>query len=450
MMALVFLDALFLLGLFYIFTFVRQMGLGVPERFWPTLLLPLGWVIVVLPLVGGYSLDTNMRGLNYAGEHLIAVIVSFFLTIISIYSFTFEPAYQFSRSVLPLSFFTFFFLSLSYRRAIYSWLNPYQEKRFFLILGAGNMAREVFLDCIDSGIKQTFRVLDSSNRNVGGRLCGPESPVIEGQPITQFESLNGLHDAVIIADDRRKLNHELVESLINCHFNGTPILSVEKFYENYLNRIPSAFVHPQLLLREGFDFPRNPVFENIKRFIDILFSTAALGLSSPLFIFIPLLIRLESQGPVFFRQERTGKNNASFHLIKFRTMVTDSANGPVCTEKSDPRITRVGKWLRTLHLDELPQLWNVLMGQMSMIGPRPEQTRLTRIYERQFFCYRFRHLVKPGITGWAQVNYAYGEDLNDALKKFEYDLYYIRHFSFMMDATIVLKTASQIVMGRGR
>jgi exopolysaccharide biosynthesis polyprenyl glycosylphosphotransferase len=441
-------DLLFLCDLFYIFALIRFKSEG---SLWPVLFIPLVITLIVNSLINGYSLKTNMRSFNYAIEHVIAGLAALFFTIISVYAFQIKPAYLFGRGVLPLSYFTFIGVSLFYRRWIYSFLHKQQKQRYLIILGTGRLAKDVYLECLHSGINQKIRVLDVTHSKVGQTLCGVNSPVIEGVPGKQFESLHDTHDAIIFAEDRRKMKKEFVEKLIKCHFNGVPIISVEKFYEDYLQRIPSSLVNPQLLLGAGFDFPRNPVFEKFKRFIDIVLALFGLVLTSPCFVLIPLLLRWEDpDGPVVFKQLRTGKNNVPFNCYKFRTMTTSQKNSPVCTKKSDSRITKVGKWLRYSHLDELPQLWNVLNGDMSMIGPRPEQVKLTQVYEKQFFCYRFRHLARPGITGWAQVNYKYGEDLKDAIKKFEYDLYYFRNFSFKLDATIVLKTLTNITLGSGR
>src|SRR5213075_2641111 len=167
---------------------------------------------------------------------------------------------------------------------------------------------------------------------------------------------------------------------------------------------------------------------------------------------VALIVRVGSGRPVLFSQSRVGRENSIFTIHKFRTMV--SRDGPnlddIYTREGDPRITRVGRWLRKLRLDEVPQLWNVLRGDMSLIGPRAEWDQLVARYEKEIPCYHFRHLVKPGITGWAQVNYPYGANIDDTMRKLEYDLYYIRHFSFRLDATIVLKTIHIMLFGKGR
>jgi lipopolysaccharide/colanic/teichoic acid biosynthesis glycosyltransferase len=195
---------------------------------------------------------------------------------------------------------------------------------------------------------------------------------------------------------------------------------------------------------------REPVFERLKRLADISLSLFGLVVAAPLIALAALAIWSEDRGPVFFCQNRVGRNRVAFPLVKLRSMRSDGGDGALYTQPGDARITRVGRFLRASRLDELPQLWNVLRGDMSLIGPRAEWDRLVERYEREIPCYHFRHLVKPGVTGWAQVNYPYGANLEDTIRKLEYDLYYIRHYSFLLDAAIVLKTIHIMLFGKGR
>ena len=179
-------------------------------------------------------------------------------------------------------------------------------------------------------------------------------------------------------------------------------------------------------------------------------SLIGLTLFAPIIAVAAAAIWIEDRGPIFFRQTRIGKNRVPFKILKLRSMSTRAEEGPKYTQQADPRVTRVGNFLRASRIDELPQVWNVLKGEMSLIGPRAEWDRLVEEYEREIPCYHFRHLVKPGITGWAQVNYPYGANLEDTRRKLEFDLYYIRHFSFLLDASIVLKTVHVMLFGKGR
>ena len=171
-------------------------------------------------------------------------------------------------------------------------------------------------------------------------------------------------------------------------------------------------------------------------------------------IIAALLIKFTDGGSVLFRQTRIGQNRQPFTILKLRSMqeatVAASEGDQRYTQESDPRITKIGHLLRKTRLDEVPQLWNVIKGDMSLIGPRAEWDKLVEDYQEKIPCYHFRHLVRPGVTGWAQINYPYGANLNDTLRKLEYDLYYIRHFSFVMDAAIVLRTIHLMLFGKGR
>jgi lipopolysaccharide/colanic/teichoic acid biosynthesis glycosyltransferase len=172
----------------------------------------------------------------------------------------------------------------------------------------------------------------------------------------------------------------------------------------------------------------------------------------PIFALAAALVWLESGCPVLYRQVRVGRGGKEFTVVKLRTMIVraDEEAGEIYTRRGDPRITRVGRWLRKLRLDELPQLWNVFQGEMSLIGPRAEWVKCAERYENQIPFYHFRHLVKPGITGWAQVNYPYGESEQDAIEKLKYDLYYIRNYSLKLDAMIVLKTIHVMLFSKGQ
>ena len=422
-----------------------------------------GWILAIIGLmtfgslhiIDGYSSKRDMLSLDYSSEHVLALISAGLISIFAFYMFAISPVKEVGRAILPLTLLAFTPISLVYRRWMTRWLSKNIHQRKFLILGSGPLAQSVYLDSkYSTRIRQRFEAIDILSERVGQSLNGVGSPVVEGNPLKKLESLNGNYDGIIFAMDRRGMDKELTEKLIESHFGHVPILSIEKFYEEYFRRVPASIVHPQTLLGPGFEFARHPVFENVKRMVDLTIASIVTVLTSPILLVLPFLIRMDSKGPAIFSQERTGKNNKPFKVYKFRTMcVQDETKvkaGQECTAKNDSRITPFGKFLRAAHLDELPQLWNVLAGDMSIIGPRPEQHKLTRVYESQFPCYRYRHLVKPGITGWSQVNINYGMNFEDAVKKFEFDLYYLKHYSFKLDAAILMKTAHQMVFGQGR
>jgi exopolysaccharide biosynthesis polyprenyl glycosylphosphotransferase len=183
------------------------------------------------------------------------------------------------------------------------------------------------------------------------------------------------------------------------------------------------------------------------------FALASTGLliTAPVILITAIAIKLDSRGPVFFKQERIGENGRIFKVYKFRSMRTDAElnSGPVWAQEDDPRITRVGRIIRNLRIDEIPQMWNVLKGDMSFVGPRPERPHFVNELRKSVPYYDQRHTVKPGITGWAQVLYPYGASEDDALQKLKYDLYYVKHMSVVMDLLIVVKTIKIVLFGRG-
>jgi lipopolysaccharide/colanic/teichoic acid biosynthesis glycosyltransferase len=294
-----------------------------------------------------------------------------------------------------------------------------------------------------------FVATDATSRESISPLVGLEMHAVS-QLTPLLDQYAGRIEAVVLYETSRELPSIVAEKLRELHFAGTSTYTLELFHEVYWRKIPLYRLNQMWLFQEGFQIARDPVFERLKRLSDIVLSLLGLVLSSPLLLLCAAAVWLEDRGPVFYLQTRVGKNRAAFQIYKFRTMRPGAAQGDLYTRPNDHRITRVGRLLRAMRFDEFPQLWNVLRGDMSLIGPRAEWIQLVERYEREIPCYDFRHLVKPGITGWAQVNYPYGANLDDTLRKLEYDLYYIRYFSFTLDASIVLKTIHIMLFGKGR
>jgi exopolysaccharide biosynthesis polyprenyl glycosylphosphotransferase len=189
----------------------------------------------------------------------------------------------------------------------------------------------------------------------------------------------------------------------------------------------------------------------MKRILDVAVSLLVLILGLPVWLLVAIIIRLESPGPALYKQERVGKDGERFNMIKFRSMREDAEKaGPQWAHKKDPRVTRVGKWLRKLHIDEVPQMVNVLNGHMSLVGPRPERPMFVESLSKEIPLYTRRLKVRPGVTGWAQVKHQYDETIEDVRKKVQYDLYYIENMSLRMDMKILFSTASHMLLGKGR
>ncbi len=240
-----------------------------------------------------------------------------------------------------------------------------------------------------------------------------------------------------------------VEQLLQLKFSGVQVADAHSVYEKMTGQILLANLEPSwLFLSAGFRKSR--FLLTTKRSIDIVISLLGIILVLPLMGVIALAICMETGFPILFRQERVGLGQHPFTILKFRSMFQDAeAGGPSWAQNNDPRITRVGHLLRKFRLDELPQLVNVLRGEMSLVGPRPEQTKLCQMLEQIIPMYWRRHSVRPGVTGWAQIKYQYGSNIEDAKRKLEYELYYIKNLSLTLDLAIILVTFKVILFGRG-
>ena len=241
-----------------------------------------------------------------------------------------------------------------------------------------------------------------------------------------------------------------VKDLLICKLSGVDVLDSPCFYEELSGKLLIENIQPSwFIYSDGF---RTTIFKRFyKRLLDLCFSLLGIVLALPLFPLVALLVKLDSPGPALFSQIRTGERGREFSILKFRTMRQDaeSGTGAVWAQQNDPRITRLGGFLRKTRLDEIPQLFNVLRGEMSFIGPRPERPEFVSQLIENIPYYNKRHFVKPGLTGWAQICYPYGASEEDALEKLRYDLYYIKNYSILLDLFIVLETIKVVIYGRG-
>jgi exopolysaccharide biosynthesis polyprenyl glycosylphosphotransferase len=416
------------------------------------LALPVFMHLLAIYLIDGYSRRTDMMSVTYTSLHAIALLMVMLCTLLLTYAVI--PAgfqLQDSRLVTIAAFLVLIPLTLSYRRLIYQRRLARRQDRYFLFLGSPESCVAFKQDCRRNGMVQSVLYATHATFVPDIEQTAPDGITLPpfGDAAQYLKQHENHIDAIILRETNRELPASVAQKLVELHFSGVPTYTLELFHEVYWRKIPLYRLNQTWLFQEGFQIAREPVFERLKRIGDLVFATIGLLLASPLFLLVAPLIWLGDRGPVFFLQSRVGKNRVPFNIVKFRTMRPD-AGGNAYTGSNDPRVTKIGRFLRATRLDEVPQLWNVLVGEMSLIGPRAEWVRLVEDYEKQIPCYHFRHLVKPGITGWAQVNYPYGANLDDTLHKLEYDLYYIRYFSFVLDASIVLKTIHIMLFGKGR
>ncbi len=343
------------------------------------------------------------------------------------------------------------FVSLFFFRYILYYKIPNNRNRV-LIIGANDLTREI--------IKETHKK-KSRDYDVVGVVSTVENQVetdFYGTPV--IGPIERIHEAlkqaypvdtivVTMRDRRGKLP---VHDLLKLKTANILIQEGSTFYEEIKKKIIiDEYLKPSwFLFEEGFC--QTPIHRTIKHAQGIIISLCLLTILSPLLLLTALLIKLDSPGPVFYRQERVGLNGRIFRLLKFRSMITgaESSSGPIFAQKDDPRITRVGKLIRKLRLDEIPQFINIFKGDMDMVGPRPERPVFVAEMERTIPYYNLRHSVRPGLTGWAQVNYSYGDSMDDSKEKLQYDLYYVKHSTWLMDLAIMLLTIKEVLFARGR
>jgi sugar transferase (PEP-CTERM system associated) len=242
-----------------------------------------------------------------------------------------------------------------------------------------------------------------------------------------------------------------VARLLEMRLSGIRIEDALSTYEAAFERISTRELRPSQLIFSSTELGPNRHRVRLQSVYSMTAAALATLIAAPVMLCVAILVKLTSPGPALIRQQRVGKNDRLFTLYKFRSMVTDaeSRSGPVWAQRNDPRITPVGRWLRRFRLDELPQLFNVLKGDMSMVGPRPERPEFVIELEKRVPYYRHRHCIKPGITGWAQINYKYGDSIEDTIVKLEYDLYYIKNLAPTLDAIIMFRTAKVMLLSRG-
>jgi sugar transferase (PEP-CTERM system associated) len=318
-----------------------------------------------------------------------------------------------------------------------------------LFVGTGDTARKVARQILDQH-EFAYRVIgfiDDDASRIGERIV---NPAIVGTP-ADIDRLIATHriDRIVVglSDRRGKLP---VEELLRAKMAGIRVEDATTTYERVTGKILIDDLRPSwLIFSDGFRVSR--VTRLMKRTIDLALSVVLAVVTLPLMIGTALLILFEDGGPILYRQERVGENGRTFVLAKFRSMRKDAekAGKPIWARDGDDRITRIGRFIRKTRLDELPQLWNVLRGDMSFVGPRPERPFFVEQLSREIPFYQQRHAVKPGLTGWAQVKYRYGSSLEDAMEKLRYDLYYIKHLSVIFDLTIVFDTVKVVLFRKG-
>lgn len=308
-----------------------------------------------------------------------------------------------------------------------------------LVVGRGARARLLETAIAEEG-EGAFQVLAMLEPPAEGGTSPDE-------PIDEAAMRLGTEYVVMALDEPR--GTRWVEALLRCRIAGKRVYDAAGFSERVLRRLPVAHLRTASLAFAD-ELRLTPVRRASKRVFDLAMATLLLAAAAPWMVLIAIAIKLDSRGPVFYRQERVGAGGRPYRLWKFRSMRPDAERGgAVWASANDDRVTRVGRFIRKTRMDEIPQVLNVLLGEMSFVGPRPERPVFVEQLERQLPFYRLREVVKPGITGWAQIRYPYGASVEDARNKLEYDLYYVKNGSLFLDLAIIFHTVRHVLLGRG-
>ncbi|MCP3178159.1 TIGR03013 family PEP-CTERM/XrtA system glycosyltransferase [Desulfuromonas sp. KJ2020] len=332
------------------------------------------------------------------------------------------------------------------------------HNRYPLLLRVPGISKKVLVFGVGPLAQQMEMLISMSN--TGYVFEGFVSPGRDYDPDSR-DPLIASVDTLLAAAENRKVNKIVislserrgvfpVREILRCKLKGIEIVDAVTFYEDVTGKLMVENINPSWFIFSG-GFKLTQFMRGMKRILDVILSLMGIILFLPFAPIIAVMIKLDSPGPVLFKQLRVGVGEKTFHLYKFRTMRQDAEknSGAVWATEDDPRITRVGRFLRKSRLDEVPQLFNVLRGDMSFVGPRPERPEFVNKLNERVPYYATRHTVKPGVTGWAQVKYPYGASEEDALEKLRYDLFYIKNYSLLLDLVIILETVKVVLFGRG-
>jgi sugar transferase (PEP-CTERM system associated) len=416
------------------FLFLRALAFG-------------GIVVGALAALGLYQPRIRERWRGLLARQLIGFVLGWIGAALLYYMI---PQLDVGRGVLGMALIIAFPLVAGFRVLFLRLIDVDALKRRVLVLGCGRRAATI--------VEKMRRRVDRRGFQVVGflPLQGETPAVADNLLISAPDGLLAcaerleINEIVVGPDDRRGLLP--MDELLDCQQAGIAITLLTSFFEREAGRVQLSLTDPSWLLFSG-GFDVSPLRRITKRAFDVISAAVVLVLTWPLMLLTVAAIMLESGvgAPVLYRQERVGAYEKPFWLTKFRSMRTDAEKDGIArwATKDDDRVTRVGRFIRKTRLDELPQLWNVLRGDMSFIGPRPERPLFVADLEKKIRYYRIRHSVKPGLTGWAQLNYPYGASEEDAFEKLKYDLFYVKNQNLLLDVMILLQTVEVVLFGRG-
>ena len=399
------------------------------------------WLAMIsVGVYGPYAL----RSLRYAGARLL-VAISLAVLVLALVEFVVNDITFWRSTLFYTMCLTIGFMVLD-RIFLNSFLGSSAFRRRIMVLGSGDRAQRIRE--LGNRAESGFAVVAYLAMNDGERVVEEAIPREAIHDLGRFVENLGVSEVILALQERR--NALPLKDLLRMKTKGVHVNDFSSFMERETGRVDLDTVNPSwLIFSDGFSSGRM-LSSAAKRVFDIIASLLLLLLTFPIILLFALIVKIDSRGPAFFRQQRVGLYGQTFDLIKLRSMRTDAEkDGAKWAAENDPRITRVGRFIRKVRIDELPQTWSVLKGDMSFVGPRPEVPQFVGDLEEQLVFYAERHMVKPGITGWAQINYPYGASMEDSRKKLEYDLYYAKNYTPFLDLVILLQTVRVILWPEG-
>lgn len=448
---LLMLEALVFSGSVYVGSMLRSTG---PEYFSAALF----WHLLPRALLFAVTMSTSLMlfrlydywqwsgGIQYMLPRLGAALTMGFVAMTLI--FYLFPGTFMGRGVFMIAYLVSVVLVIMLRLIVFRWANLEGLKRRVLVLGTGSRAARIGAMFESGTVSHRLKVVGYLPLNGTHHFVDRSAILNDKGRLSQVAKLHNIREIVIAIRDRRG---ELpLAELLECRLLGIRITELSSFFERETGQLPVESLNAGWIIHaDGFE---NGIARDInKRIFDLCASGLLLVVSFPVMLLAAMFIFLESGAPVLYRQERVGQDDGVFTIYKFRSMRRDAekAGKPQWAAANDDRITRVGKVLRKLRIDELPQIFNVFKGDMSFVGPRPERPFFVEKLANEISYYKYRHSVKPGITGWAQVRYAYGASVEDSIEKLQFDLYYVKNHGLFLDLMILLATVQVVLFGKG-
>jgi lipopolysaccharide/colanic/teichoic acid biosynthesis glycosyltransferase len=470
-----------ILGLVICLQLTLWLCLGKPLILDPVFYILVLFVLGGLYLANTYHPDNQIAGLRAPARIILSNLVVGFFSATLIYlseSWSWQYDHYLWCIILPPSLGTFTIWAVISRLLAANWERSHMQQSRWLVLGGNESAKKFCQNFLAKHpLARLVMLTEAAEDRDTTKICqsaGVMGNTQNGSAATStlisdnnFSGNNNLNNVGNLDDLKKwasqawsgvfvattgELSNNQAQDLMPLRLQGIPVYKLPQAYESFWFKLPSSLLEDTwFAFSSGFNLLPGGFSLKLKRITDVIFATLLLLFLSPLMLLTAFFIKLDSPGPVFYSQLRTGLQSQPFRVYKFRSMYQNAEKrGAQWASQQDPRITKVGNLLRISRIDELPQIWNVLRGEMSLIGPRPERPEFDSQLKKEIPYYDLRYLVRPGITGWAQVLYPYGASVEDAYEKVAYDLYYIKNYSLWLDIAIVFKTIRVVFLGKGR